>query len=55
MGPEVVRSDHRWDPRAGDNTTYRRLEEVDKGHPETAVGGTGGAQAGWGLVQPQWQ
>jgi hypothetical protein len=55
MAREVVRSDHRWDPRAGDSTMCRRREEVDKEHPETAVEGTGEGQAGWVLVQPQWK
>lgn len=55
MAREVVRSDHHWDPRAEDNTMYRRQEGVDKALPETAVEGIGEAQAGWGLVQPQWR
>jgi hypothetical protein len=55
MAREVVRSDHRWDPRAGDSTTYTRQVGVDMVHLETAVEGTGEAQAGWMLVQPQWK
>ena len=55
MAPVVVHSDHHWDPRAGDSTTYKRQEVVDKAHPETAVEGTGEVQEGWGLVQPRWQ
>jgi hypothetical protein len=55
MAQEVVRSDHRSDPRAEDSTMYRRQEGVDKVHLGTAVEGIGEAQVGWGVVQPRWK